>query len=91
MKTEQLSEGWVSFTRWHCKEGCLDRWIGDSINNPNNATKHQMCLNSTTSYWRYNGEWINEGDLKRNLVFQLLELREEFTAEEIWEELISDR
>ena len=88
MKTEQLQEGWIKFTRWYCKEGYLDRWIGDSINNPNNENQHQMCLNSMVSYWRCGGEWVNSKELSKNIL-SLLDLREDFTAKEIWDEVIN--
>ncbi len=89
LKQEILEEGWVKFTRWHCKEGYLDRWMGDCINNPNNPKKSQWQLNSFASYWRCNsGEWISDRDLGRSEVFALLQMGEEFTAKEIWDELL---
>ena len=89
LKQEILEEGWVKFTRWHCKEGYLDIWTGDCINNPNNPTKSQWQLNSFASYWRCNsGEWISDKDLGRSEVFALLQMGEEFTAKEIWDELL---
>ena len=39
---EQLEEGWVKFTRIHCKEGYIDRWMGDCINNPNNIRYYSI-------------------------------------------------
>ena len=89
LKQEQLEEGWVKFIRWHCKEGYLDRWMGDCINDPNKPTKHQMCLNSSACYWRCNnGEWISDRELGRSYVFTMLEMGEYFTAQEIWDELL---
>lgn len=61
MNRERKSEEWVDFTRYYCKEGYIDRWLGDSINNPNNPKEHQMCLNSVAEYFRLNGAMIMVG------------------------------
>jgi len=89
LKNEQLEEGWVKFMRVHCKEGWLDRWMGDCINDPNKPTKHQMQLNSFACYWRCNnGAWVSDREIGRSEIHTLLEMGEEFTAKEIWEELL---
>jgi len=88
MEQERLKEGWVEFNRFYCKEGHIDGWMGDSINNPNNPTKHPMQINSIASYYRCNdGKWISKRDLSGSLVLTFLNMREEFTAAEIWKEL----
>ena len=46
-----FSEGWVKFNRIQCKEGYIDRWIGDCINNPNSISKSQLQLNSFAEYF----------------------------------------
>lgn len=91
MKTERLEEGWVKFQRFYCKEGFLDRWMGDQINNPNNCNvpMSNLQLNSFSTYWRCNnGLWINDRELGRSYVFAMLQFAEEFTAQEIWDELL---
>jgi hypothetical protein len=48
-----------------------------------------MCLNSSACYWRCNNsEWISDRELGRSAVFTMLEMGEEFTAQEIWDELL---
>ena len=86
-KPERLEEGWVKFTRYYCKEGHIDCWNGDMINNPNNPTKGQWQLNAFTQFFRYNnGKWINSRDLRATQ--GLLSMVDEFTAEEIWNEAL---
>ncbi|SFC81245.1 hypothetical protein SAMN05421780_11061 [Flexibacter flexilis DSM 6793] len=90
IKTEKLQEGWVVFTRFYCKEGFWDRVIGDQANNPNNPHKSNISLNSFESYWRCNtGKWIEQSCLSpRNSILPMInEFGEEFTAEEILDEL----
>ncbi len=80
-----LSEGWVNFTRYPCKEGYIDRWIGDCINNPNSITKSMLQLNSFAEYYRCNdGEWIPKHEFKRYFFHDMREEREFFTASEIF-------
>ncbi|MCB1711585.1 MAG: hypothetical protein KDH96_03620 [Candidatus Riesia sp.] len=86
---EQLEEGWVRFKRFHCKEGVLDCWQGDSINNPNNKMKNLLSLNSHATYWRVgNSKWVSELELGGKKILNLLPKRFELTAQEIWDELI---
>lgn len=80
-----LSEGWVKFNRYPCKEGYIDRWIGDCIDNPNSVSKSQLKLNSFAEYYRLDGEWIPNHDFDRIFFHQMLELRNQFTALEIWD------
>jgi hypothetical protein len=89
LKTEHLEEGWVKFIRIHCKEGWIDRWIGDCINDPNNPTKNKINLNSSITYYRCNNKkWIIDKHLGGSKILTLLTMREEFTAKEIWDELL---
>ena len=89
LKREKLKEGWVEYTRSHCKTGHIDRWMGDCINDPNNNTNHNLQLNSMVTYWRCNnGKWIHGGEIGGSKVIPLLEYGTEFTAQEIWDELI---
>jgi hypothetical protein len=82
--TERLSEGWVEFLRIHCKEGYLDRWSGDCINNPNNEIKHRLQLNSIVTYWRCNdSKWYYGNGGLFELTSEYFKL---FTANEIWDE-----
>lgn len=80
-----LSEGWVKFNRIQCKEGYIDRWIGDCINNPNSISKSQLQLNSFAEYYRLDGEWLPKHEFDRMFYHQILELRNQFTAQEIWD------
>jgi len=85
---EFLEEGWVKFTRFHCKSGYIDRWLGDCIDNPNNFKQSTVCLNSIAQYFRLNsGTWISDRELGRSRIFPLLDERDQFTAEEIWNKL----
>lgn len=88
-KDELLSEGWVKFIRRYFKEGFIDRWVGDCIDNPNKSKKHQMCLNSFSSYCRLNGkgEWVNNHDLfKMSQHWQMIDL----PAQMIWDNCFTD-
>lgn len=83
---EKLSEGWVTFYRYYCKEGYIDRWMGDCINDPNNETINRMQLNASTTYYRLNdGKWIHYLDLTSGIHPTIIYYKELFTAKEIWE------
>ncbi len=86
--SETLTEGWVKFTRRYFSEGYIDRWVGDSINNPNNSKQHQMQLNSFASYYRIEGgQWVNNHELfKMNQHWQMTHL----TAQMIWDNCYHD-
>lgn len=84
---EQLQEGWVRFKRFHCKEGVLDCWQGDRIDNPNNKEKNKMNLNSGAMYWRISGKWIHDSEIGGKKILGLLPKRFELTAQEIWDQL----
>ncbi len=87
MKSEQLQEKWYTFRRIYCKEGFIDMWAGDCINDPNEDTKHNLQLNSSTTYYRLNGKglWIYKGDLKNMSKMICGDYTIHFTANEIWE------
>lgn len=93
MKPEQMQEGWVKFTRYPCKEGNLDIWRGDCNSNPNEPSKAHLNLNLSASYWRCNGgKWVYDRELGGGgEILSILELRQGFTAEEIWEELVKSK
>jgi hypothetical protein len=86
MNKEHLSEKWYKFIRFHCKEGYIDVWSGDSYNDPNNDEKGYFNLNTTSYYVRLNdGIWLSEYEnFKRGFHLELIELHQEFTAQEIW-------
>lgn len=89
MITEQLQEGWVNFTRIYCKDGYLDRWMGDSINNPNSSKKHQIQINSTVCFWRCNNsEWISQRNLGGDKILERIQFSKDFTAKEIWDSVL---
>jgi hypothetical protein len=89
MTKETIEEGWLKFTRIHCKEGFIDRWMGDCINHPNNPEKSRLQLNMMVTYYRLNGgEWISDRDFGRSILITLLPMGEEFTAQEIWDEVL---
>lgn len=87
-----IEEGWVKFRRVYCKEGFIDIWRGDSINNPNKSSKHSMQLNSTTEYYRLCGQekWYNKRDFKQSLISDLTLYGPMFSAKEIWYNLFID-
>lgn len=89
MRTQRLEEGWVKFERTFCKEGYIDRWTGDSIDDPNKPQRHQLKLNSFHTYWRLNdGKWIGDIWSRDTEVYLMLkEFSETHTAQEIWESL----
>lgn len=88
IELENLEEGWVKFRRIPFKEGFIDKWMGDCINNPNNQYMSNMQLNSTASYYRLNGKglWINRHDFNKSIIGITNWI--EFTAEEVWNEFL---
>jgi|JI10StandDraft_1071094.scaffolds.fasta_scaffold1934624_2 hypothetical protein len=85
MRTEKLKEKWFEFTRHHCKEGFIDRWMGDSINDPNNDFKSNMQLNSHASFFRLNGtdKWVHR-NMFRLLAENMNVFSETNSAVDIW-------
>ena len=83
---ERIEEGWVKFSRIHCVEGCIDIWYGDCAHNPNNEIEPRWNLNSFASFIRLNGkgEWFST---KNGVKGFTAEMAEEFTSQEIWDEL----
>jgi hypothetical protein len=87
--SELLTEGWVQFWRIICKEGFIDRWIGDMGNNPNLPTKNQWGLNAFVTYYRLNGtgEWIEKGCFNK-IQAEMLDNMDVCSAQEIWNKTI---
>ena len=88
IKPEILQEGWVKFSRYHCTEGYIDIWLGDSSDNPNRDIKSHWYLNSFNTYIRLNGEgrWFPNGYRKGVKRFTS-EMGVVTTSQEIWDEL----
>jgi len=89
---EIKQEGWVKFERFHCKEGFIDRWIGDAINNPNNKEKSLLNLNSFKTYYRLDGKggWIESSKMERSFVTSIAVFCNNNTSKDIWEDGIKD-
>lgn len=89
MTQDYIEEGWVRFRRFACKEGHIDVWMGDASCNPNDEERPYYNLNSSATYLRCNGsKWIHRRDLKhKGNYFYYLDMGDEFTADEIWQEL----
>jgi hypothetical protein len=83
---ENKIEGWVKFQRFTCKEGYIDRWVGDCIDDPNRSTKNNIHLNTMATYFRLNGEglWIHRRDFNNPEVY-IGEFKDDYSAKEIWE------
>jgi hypothetical protein len=84
---ESLQEGWVSFSRIPCVTGCIDVWYGDCAHNPNSETKPYWNLNGFATFIRLDGkgEWIGSG--YRGVKSFAGDMAEQFTSQEIWNEL----
>lgn len=80
-------EGWVKFTRVHCKEGFMDVWTGDALHNPNDKTENRWCINSFTVYLRLNGkgQWIESNT--KSVRKHIEDCKERLSAEEIFKKL----
>lgn len=89
MSTDYIEEGWVRFRRITCKEGHIDLWHGDQSCDPNEPERPYHNLNSSATYLRCNGsKWVHVRGLAiRGHYLPYLDMNEEFTAEEIWQEL----
>lgn len=63
--TTTHTEGWVKFSRYQCKEGFIDRWMGDVADNPNLPNKSTVALNAFSQWFRLNGKgaWVSARDL----------------------------
>jgi len=85
MKTLKLSEGWVKFIRIFCLKGYIDKWVGDTINNPNNEDINNVQLNSMSIFYRLNNKtkWINEHEFNKlnNLIISFNKSK---SANDIW-------
>src|SRR3972149_5088906 len=84
-KTEHLKESWVEFIRIYCKEGFLDRWVGDSINNPNLSHAKPFNINAIVTYWRLNGTspWFRE--MNKDFTGTVFLMADDHTSEKIWQ------
>jgi hypothetical protein len=97
-KMERKKEGWVSFTRFYCKKGYIDVWVGDSVDDPNkenqkNFADHGRILptiysvNSMATFYRLNdGKWVDGYEFKKNFIADIRRYKDYFTSNEIWEE-----
>lgn len=86
-----LKEKWYTYLRVYCKEGFIDRWLGDSINNPNNDSQCKWQLNSFSTFWRLNnGDWVETMSVK-NIQKLLMEFKNVSTADEIWNESLNQK
>lgn len=83
---EIKKEGWVQFQRIPCKNGFIDRWMGDMANNPNNKSKSAQNLNASTTYFRLNGtgQWMNHRDFINSMSMEIGSNHDKETAEKIW-------
>ena len=88
VKFEDLKEGWVRFSRIPFVTGCIDVWYGDCAHNPNNEIKPQWNLNGFRTYIRLDGkgEWFSN-DYRRGMRSFVGDMAEQFTSQEIWNEL----
>lgn len=83
-----MKNSWVKFARISCKEGFIDVWQGDKNDNPNNLEPSRLHLNSFHKFYRLNGEgtWVPDYLFERKFYRTILELKDEFPAEEIWKD-----
>lgn len=86
-KNQYMEEGWVKFFRYYCKEGFIDKWIGDCIDDPNNSSKSHINLNSFATFYRLNGKgkWVKRDNYRVDLLVLINSNAKKCTAEEIWE------
>ena len=81
---EIIKEGWITFYRYPCVEGYIDRWFGDSANNPNHSEKKKRDSN-TDEYFRIgNSKWYNRNHFYKGFTKNIDKLKYAFTAKEIW-------
>lgn len=79
-------EGWVLYRRKKFTQGFIDCWVGDLGDDPNCITEKSFKLNSSTRYYRLNGQgiWYNENCFLFGFKNTFLYDRLYFTAIEIW-------
>ena len=82
--SEWIKTDYITFNRVYCKSGFIDKWMGDCFIDPNHPSKNQLSGNVITTYYRMGGQWLQKHEFDPHFFHHLLELREEFTAEEIW-------
>jgi hypothetical protein len=93
MKKEQLKEGWVEFSRYYCQTGFIDRWMGDSFNDPNKSAQSLMNGNNTVVYYRLNGagQWLFAEDFISDFFPDLVNDGDVYDASEFWSLHIKDK
>ena len=92
MKIERLREGWVNFTRFHFKDGYIDKFMGDMADDPNSPNQVKIHFNASSSWIRLNkNEWVNTRKVEANSFIQSLYFRDEYTAEEVWNAFIQPK
>jgi hypothetical protein len=80
--TEQLTELWVTYNRYHCKNGYIDRCIIDSLLNPNDLFKTNAVSNVLETWYRLNkGTWQKKD---KGFFSSIHTFRDVMSAEEIW-------
>ncbi len=82
-----LKYNWTTIKRFHCKEGYIDIWTGDMGSDPDNKVASRVSLNAFITLYRLNdGKWIDR--VNRSIKTSLYddEIRELFTAEEIFKQ-----
>lgn len=88
--SETITEGWVTFRRVQCKEGTLDRWVGDCADDPNRKTQSKISLNMMVGSYRFDGKgyWIPDDCLERDIqqIFHLYHM--DYTSQEIYENML---
>ena len=89
---KNIQEKWYTLRRYHCKEGFIDYWQGDSADHPDNEKKSGYNLNSTSSYYRLNGEgkWISRRDARGMFERLTPEAINLFSSHEIWMDALTD-
>lgn len=85
IRIERLEERWFSFRRIYCMEGSIDVWQGDQADDPNNEDKSWINLNSSSTFFRLNGEdrWIHATHL-RGIQEDVYAYWEGFSAKDLW-------
>lgn len=83
----KITEGWVTFLRFNCKEGTIDKWMGSSNTNPNRSEKPPLQSSNFSTYYRLNGtgQWVRSTEFFG--LFNALVSREaldSFKADELW-------
>ena len=93
LKREYLKEGWLHFERYHFqKGGYIDRCMLDQANDPNADKPNLWQFNSVTLWIRCNNtKWYRRDELNGWKIFDLLLFANEYSAQEIWDELVCNK